>query len=204
MDVFAGAAGALLAALLLTSFIKILTALNILRYGIGLNDAPFGFVVVGLSAALSLVVMSPQTGTIAAADSARSGAAVEAAYRPFLEKHADKKTLDGILSVQKKMGKGERRDAPATVPAQPSPESPAPFSALIAAFMVSELTSAFTIGVLLLIPFIVIDLAVANVLMALGVTQISQQVVALPLKLLLFVAINGWQMIAEKLLGAYV
>jgi flagellar biosynthesis protein FliP len=199
MDVFAGLTGALLAALLLTSFIKILTALNILRYGMGLSDAPFGFVIVGMSVALSLVVMNPQHNLSAGQDQAQHGTAetVEAEYRPFLEKHAEKKTIDGLLALQQKVAKSGSPGAVAA--ARPD----APFPVLIAAFLVSELTSAFSIGVLFLVPFIVIDLAVANLLMALGATQISQHVVALPLKLLLFVAINGWQLVAEKLLGSY-
>lgn len=210
MELFFGVAGALLAALFLTSFVKILTALNILRYGLGLTDGAFGVVLVGVSCGLSMFIMSPKIEAAGGVDAAlRSGSpAIERAYRPFIESHTDKKILSRLMAVRAKQQQRAGTVAADTsgageVQGGGAQESTAPFSVLAAAFLLSELSSAFAIGVLLLVPFVVIDLAVANLLMSLGAAQISQQIISLPLKLLLFVAVDGWGMVSEKLLNSY-
>lgn len=211
MELFFGVAGALLAAMFLTSFIKILTALNILRYGLGLTDAVFGLVIVGVSCGLSVFVMSPKIEAGGGIDAVlrAGGAGIERTYRPFLESHAEKKILDRLMAIHIKQvhSDGAVKAEPSSA-AQPAPgagtsATVAPFSVVTAAFLLSELSAAFALGVLLLVPFVVIDLAVANLLMSLGATQISQQIITLPLKLLLFVAVDGWTLVSEKLLNSY-
>jgi len=230
MELFLGATGALLAALFLTSFIKILTALNIMRYGLGLTDAVFGLIIIGVSVGLTTFVMSPQIESAGGVDALlRSGSVgIERTYRPFLEAHTDKKILDRLISLRAQQsaraGAGQAAaplqgattasevvaasDGATTaksgvgMPAAPT-SGAVPFAVLASAFMLSELSAAFAIGVLLLVPFVVIDLAVANLLMALGASQISQQVISLPLKILLFVVVDGWGMVSGKLLNSY-
>lgn len=217
MELFLGATGALLAALFLTSFIKILTALNIMRYGLGLTDAVFGLIIIGVSAGLTMFVMSPQIESAGGVDALlRSGSVgIERTYRPFLEAHTDKKILDRLMSIRAHhSAQAGAAQSAASSHGAPSPKSgvveptavtpgAVPFAALASAFMLSELSAAFAIGLLLLVPFVVIDLAVANLLMALGASQISQQVISLPLKILLFVVVDGWGMVSGKLLNSY-
>lgn len=202
MEQFIAITGVVFAALILTSFVKILTALNILRYGIGLSDAPFGLVMVGVAGALSMLVMAPAFDSAGGLDAITRGGlpVIEKTYRPFLEKHADRKTIDRLTLIDQRLKETNATDIPAIDAKSPKPVS---FPVLVVAFLISELTAAFTIGLLFLIPFVVIDLAAANLLMALGVTQISQHVVTLPLKLLLFIAVDGWTLVSEKLLASY-
>ena len=205
MELFFGVAGALLAAMFLTSFIKILTALNILRYGLGLTDAVFGLVIVGVACGLSVFVMSPTIDAGGGLDAVlrSGGVGIERTYRPFLEAHADKKIVDRLMAIHIKQGKLQGVAKAEPTPAGQPAAVPAPFSVVASAFLLSELAAAFALGVLLLVPFVVIDLAVANLLMSLGATQISQQILTLPLKLLLFVAVDGWTLVSEKLLNSY-
>lgn len=203
MEPFIAITGVVFAALIFTSFVKILTALNILRYGIGLSDAPFGLVMVGAAGALSMLVMAPAFDSAGGLDGITRGGlpVIERTYRPFLERHADKKTVDRLTLVDQKLKKAGAKDGPGEGIESQKPVS---FPVLVVAFLISELTNAFTLGLLFLIPFVVIDLAVANLLMALGATQISQHVVTLPLKLLLFIAVDGWTLVSEKLLASYI
>ena len=78
-----------------------------------------------------------------------------------------------------------------------------PFGVAIAAFLVTELRSAFELGFMILLPFLIIDLLVTNILVLLGIEQLSHFVVAVPLKLLLFVVVDGWALIAERLVASY-
>lgn len=189
--------------LLCTSFVKMLTSLSILRYGLGLDGAGVGAVLVTLSMALSLVVIQPQLAGLGGVDALLSGkisfesAGVEKQMRPFIEKHADASVVGRIGALLKGIEQpGGKKAEAATVAAQP-------FSVILAAFMISELKAAFLLGLLFIVPFVVIDLLVANVLAALQVQQISTFIVALPFKLLLFIAVDGWTLVSEKLISGY-
>jgi len=231
----------IVAVLLLSAFVKILTTLSILRYGIGLHGAGFGLVIVGVSFALSLLVMNPQLERVGGIDALLSIGQVSAGeggnylhleeqFRPFLEKHTDPEIEQRFVALAKKMGSKKTISA---IPKEPEvPEDVetmgegvpgdggipplavgegtsantdvVPFPVLIAAFLISELSEAFQLGFMILIPFFVVDLLVTNILLALGVTQISQAVVALPCKLLLFFAVDGWTLVSEKLISGYI
>ncbi len=220
MDAIPAYVTGLVAVLLLTSFLKIFTSLNILRYGLGLQAGGFGLVVAGLSLALTLVVMSPRLGPSGGLEillgKPTEDAALQEKLKPFIEQHAHKDITARFERIAEKLS------APATVAASSSASMsalPAPLDAtakghtasvratsspvVVASFVVSQLQEAFYVGLLLLVPFVVLDLVVANMLMALGITQMPQAVVALPLKLLVFFAVDGWQLVSEKLLNGY-
>jgi type III secretion protein R len=197
MDALPAYMTGLFAVLLLSSFVKILTTLNIARYGIGLDGSAFGLVIIALSLGLSLLVMSPQVdqaGGVEALIGVRDSATLEKNFRPFIEKHTDKGIKDRFSGLAKKLKPGT----------EPSATSPSQFPIDIAAFLVSQVKDAFILGFMILVPFLVVDLLCANVLMALGVQQLPVTVIALPLKILLFFAIDGWTLLSEKLINGYI
>jgi type III secretion protein R len=114
--------------------------------------------------------------------------------RVFLIKNAHQKERDLFTTLARKMRKAEDRDQ----------VTDTNFETLIPAFVISELTEAFQIGFIIFLPFLVIDLVVTNVLLSLGMFQISPITVALPFKLLLFVLVDGWHLIAKGLILGYV
>lgn len=185
--------------LLFSAFVKIVTTLSIVRYGIGLHGTGFGIVVIALSLALALVVMPEEIQQQSGVRSIIGGRAapsqspeLEQRYLNFVSTHTDlgvKEKLKGVVGKIRKSEKAEQRDD---------------LALSLAAFLVSQVREAFIIGLLILIPFVVVDLLVVNLLMALGIQQMSQMVVSLPLKLLLFVAVDGWTLLAERLLAGYV
>jgi type III secretion protein R len=192
------------AVLLLSSFVKILTTLSIVRYGIGLNGASFGFVVVALGFVLSLIVVNaqaPQSGGLTALMSAKvasSSSELEEKFGPFLERHSQPEIKTRLTAISQKLKTPKDNEEEA-----PSAARGGDFPVLIAAFLLSELKEAFQLGFIILVPFLVIDLLVVNALMALGITQMSPLIVSFPLKILLFFAVDGWTLLSEKLLRAY-
>jgi type III secretion protein R len=197
----------LLAILLLSAFVKIFTTLSILRLGLGLEGASFGLVFAAFSFVLSILVIEPQLapiGGLAGVISPQSKVVlpIEETFRPFLEKQADPVAVVKIAKLTHKLK--------TSTEAQAAPSDAAPtvgtmgFSALASAFLLSELSRALYLGLLFIVPFLVLDLLIVNALLALGVTQLSHRVVAIPLKLLLFFAVDGWSLVTEKLLGSYI
>lgn len=191
-----------LAILLLTSFIKIVTTLSILRFGLGLEGVGFGVAVLGLSLALTYFVMSPQLGrdpqirSVVTAVWQGDQAHWETVFKPFLIKHSDLDVRDRFAGIALKLAVAEEGHTQAVAFDQAD-------SVLVASFLLTELRNAFQIGLLLILPFLVLDLAVTNILMCLGITQLSYQVVSLPLKLALFCAVDGWTLLADKLVSSY-
>ncbi len=199
MDILPSYIAGFFAVLLLSSFVKILTTLNILRYGIGLKGGAFGLVLAGCSLALSLLVMSPcidKAGGLDGMISGNSPAKLEENFRPFLAKHVHQDVLKKFSQLSDKLKNQPKSPADAAV-------SPASITVLVPAFLISELKEAFQIGFLLLVPFLIIDLVVVNGLMVLGITQMSPAAVAFPMKILLFFAIDGWTLLSEKLVMGY-
>ncbi len=200
--------------LMLTSFVKLSVVLSLLRNAIGATDAPSGLVVMGVSLILTLFVMAPvaidmahaaATPTAPAAPGELDGAVrglVPAQYQPdldaaeralvplkgFLAKHASPRDRDTFVELARKMGKQVDGTE---------------LWVLAPAFLATELREAFAIAVLIFIPFLVVDLVVGLGLAALGLTSTSPQTVALPLKLLLFVAVDGWRLLLDALLRGY-
>ncbi len=192
MDNLPGYLPGLITILLLTSFVKVFTSLSILRHGIGLEGHGFGIVVLGISLALALLVCTPELNKIGGPGvifgaTRPNTSEIELAFRPFLEKNTDQKLRGDLSALVAKRGSSD-------------PES---LGLLVGSFLLTELKEAFQLGFMILIPFLVIDLLVANALTALGVTQLSQGAVSLPIKLLVFVGVNGWALLAGKIIGSY-
>ena len=204
-----------LVVLMLTSFVKVSVVLALLRNAIGAPDAPSGLVVMGVSLILTFFVMAPVAIDMArAAASTAAPPAVEGdldkavrelvppPYHPQLDaaeraleplrawlgKHAAARDRASFVDVAQHAGRTVRGDE---------------LWVLAPAFLASELREAFAIAILIFVPFLVLDLVVGLGLAALGLHTTSPQVVALPLKLLLFVSVDGWRLLLESLLRGY-
>jgi type III secretion protein R len=192
-----------------TSFVKIATVLQIVRSAIGAQSVPSGTVIMALAGALTLLTMAPVAEKIAARAqpllTARASAdtvslveagldAVREPLRDFLRANASETERARFLDVARS--------------ARPTADRPSvhpdDLTVLVPAFIVSELGEAFALGFLVYLPFLVIDLVVANVLLALGMQMMTPTQVSLPFKLLLFVAIDGWGLLARSLATGYV
>jgi flagellar biosynthetic protein FliP len=185
--------------LMMTGFTRIVIVLSLLRQALGTQAAPPNQVVVGLSLFLTFFVMAPTLDRVYAearqpysaqqidADQALTRAA--APMRGFMLKQ----TRSADLHLFAKMSH-QKADA--------KPEE-LPISVLVPAFVTSELKSAFQIGFLIFIPFLIIDMVVASVLMSLGMMMLSPVLVALPFKLMLFVLADGWNLLLGSLAASF-
>jgi len=185
----------------LTSFLKMAVVLSVVRSALGAPQVPPSSAVTGLALLLTFVAMAPvgeaSWTALRQAPEARGAEATLAAaeraaepLRAFLSRHARPEDRRAFLDLA-------RRSRPGAAPAD------ADFAVVAPAFVVSELRRAFTMGFLVFLPFLVVDLLVANVLLALGLTQLSPTSVALPFKLLLFAAVDGWALLARGLVLGY-
>ena len=192
-----------------TCFTKFAVVLSILRNAIGVQQIPPNIVLYSMATIMSLYVMLPvfiQSGN-AVQKALDAGKPVlsqtQEIVKPFLEfttRHTDPAQTDFFEDTAKKLW-GDKLAADLTGPKATN------LSKLIIAmpaFMVSELTKAFQIGFLLFLPFVVIDLITSNVLLALGMSTLSPITVSLPIKILLFIGLNGWQRVLESLALSYV
>jgi type III secretion protein R len=190
-----------------TSFTKIVVVLSLLKNALGLQQVPPAIVTNGLALVLTWYVMYPVGMQVMESIEANQqnskssqsitsmeifGSAKEP-MRAFLGKHAQANERAFFMDAARRL-MGEKVAATLT---------PNDFVVLIPAFVVSELTEAFLIGVVIALPFIVIDLLVANVLMALGMQMMSPTMISLPVKLLLFVMLDGWSRLAHSLVVTY-
>lgn len=191
------------ALVMLTSFLKIAVVLSIARSALGAPQVPPNTVVTGLALVLTLLVMAPVAERAAervrAAPVERGVAGSLSALargvgplKEFLARFARPDDRAAFLDVATRLRGG----------AGPAPAGD-DLAVLAPAFVVSELRRAFTIGFLVFVPFLVVDLVASNVLLALGLTQLSPTSVALPFKLLLFVAVDGWKLLARALALSY-
>lgn len=190
-----------------TAFVKISTVLQIVRSAIGAQSVPSNTVIMALATSLTLIAMSPVGQRIVdkAAPLVRGAThdtgylvekgleAVREPMRDFLVANASEKERTRFFAVAKSARPDEER---ASVEERD-------LSVLVPAFVVTELTEAFSLGFLLYLPFLVIDLVVANVLLAFGMQMLNPTQVSLPFKLLLFVAIDGWGLLAQALVAGY-
>ncbi len=185
--------------LMMTSFTRILVVLSILRQALGLQQSPPNQVLIGLSLFLSLFVMAPtldrlNTNAIApySAGTINAEQAIAAGGKEF---HAFmiRQTREKDLGMFADMAKSPKFARPEDVP----------FSVLLPAFVTSELKTAFQIGFMLFLPFLVIDLVVSSVLMSLGMMMMSPTVISLPFKLLLFVLVDGWALMMGSLAASF-
>lgn len=185
--------------LMMTSFTRIIIVLALLRQALGLQQTPPNQVLVGLALFLSLFVMRPALDEIG-----------QAAYTPYgAGEITAEVAVERSGAVLHRFMLGQTRDSDirlfmdlADAPPVASP-SDLPFSILMPAFVTSELKTAFQIGFLIFIPFLIIDLVVAATLMALGMMMLSPPIISMPFKLLLFVLVDGWALTMGSLAASF-
>ncbi len=197
--------------IMLTSFVKISVVLSIVRNAMGTQQIPPNQVITGLAFVLTIFIMIPVAKEIHTEagissqiqtkmfseqtvkellDGAKRG---REPLRNFLDHHAHDKDKVLFSDLAWRLGK---IDDP--------PVAPSSFQVLIPAFVISELKEAFQIGFIIFIPFLIIDMVVANVLLSLGMMMLSPTTIALPFKILLFVLVDGWFLIVQGLVLGYV
>lgn len=187
-----------------TAFTRIAVVLFLLRQGLGSPTAPPNLVLMGLAVLLTIFVMSPALKTIDVeayqpylAGSLTFNEAAEKAALPlkhFMLRQTRAEDLNLFLE------NGPTADTAARTPQD---AESVPLAALAPAFLTSELKTAFQIGFMVVLPFLVIDLVVSAVLTALGMIMLPPQLVSLPLKLLLFVTVDGWHLLVGSLIGSF-
>jgi flagellar biosynthetic protein FliP len=187
-------------AIMLTCFPFILTVLSILRQAIGLQQSPPNMLIVSLSLFLTYFVMEPvfssawATGVTPFLDDAISqDVAIERVLQPFqafMSSRVDQDTLLNMASLHADTVSAEIVSDP-------------PLSVLLPSFMISEVSRAFQIGFILFLPFLVIDLVVAAILMSMGMMMVPPAIVSLPFKLGFFVLADGWSLVAGSLVRGY-
>jgi len=187
------------ALMLCTSFTKIIVVLSLTRNALGLQTVPPNQVLVGLALFLSLFIMGP---TLSAVN--KDG------VQPYLHNQmtASQAYDAGVQPLKEFMLKQTRKDDLASMvnaskEKKPASQKDVSMTTLIPAFILSELRAAFIIGFVIFIPFLVIDLVVSSSLMSMGMMMLPPSMISLPFKLLLFVMVDGWGLIAHSLISSY-
>jgi type III secretion protein R len=193
-----------------TSFLKISLVLLVLRNAIGVQQVPPTLAIYGIALSLSVFVMAPTLHSVGnelanvASTSNRTDVMASAPLidrvriavepmRTFMSRFARPDQLQSILDSAKRLWPPEfAKDA-----------SKKDFLILLPAFVISELQTGYEIAFLIYVPFVVIDLLISNLLMALGMQQVSPQTISIPLKLLLFVMVDGWSRLLQALATSY-
>ncbi len=185
--------------LTVTSFTRVVIVLGFVRHGIGMQQTPPNQIIVGIALFVTLFTMAPVTNRI-----------VTEAYEPYTagkidEREAMERASAPLRSFMLKQTRESDLalfyDA-AKLPL-PKTEEEVPLRIAAPAFVVSELTTAFQMGVLVLLPFLVIDLAVSSILMSMGMMMVPPTSISFPLKLLLFVVVDGWHLLIGSLLRSF-
>jgi len=189
-----------------TCFLKIAVVMSLLRNALGVQQIPPNIALYGLSLILTAYIMAPvgtriyettvmQPGnvrtTAALFESIRKGAEP---LREFMLRNSKAEQREFFVNHTKKLWGPELS----------ADVKPTDFAVLMPAFLVSEITAAFQIGFLLFLPFIIIDLVISNILLAMGMMMVSPVTISLPLKLFLFVAVDGWSRLIHSLVLTYV
>ncbi|SNX50590.1 Flagellar biosynthetic protein FliP precursor [Vibrio thalassae] len=184
--------------ILMTSFTRIVVVMSILRQAMGLQQTPSNQVIIGIAIFLTFFIMSPVLNQVN-----------EQAIQPYLnEQITAKEAFDQAQGPMKSFMLKQTRvkDLETFVEMSGStaqnPEDVS-MAVLIPAFITSELKTAFQIGFMLFLPFLIIDLVVASILMAMGMMMLSPMIVSLPFKLMLFVLVDGWNLILSTLAGSF-
>lgn len=185
--------------ILCTSFTRIVVVLSFMRQALGTQNMPPNQLLIGFALFLSIFVMMPTGKSIyenslkpyqaKQIDATKALEGLEKDLRAFMQKHVRKADIGLFYDV--------------TNAAAPSDINAVPTHYLIPAFIISELKTAFQIGFLLYIPFIVLDMVVASVLMAMGMMMLPPMLVSMPFKLLLFVLVDGWQLVTGAILRSF-
>ncbi len=185
--------------LTMTSFIRIIVVLSFIRQGVGAQQTPPTQVIVGLALFLTMFTMAPVTSEIYASairpvmdgtmTEAKAAETASVPLRRFMLRQTRQSDLEMFYAASQQ--------------ALPRTPDEVPMRIAIPAFIVSELTTAFQMGVIVLLPFLVVDLAVASLLMSMGMMMVPPTMVSLPLKLLLFVLADGWNLLVASLMQSF-
>ncbi|WP_374702372.1 flagellar type III secretion system pore protein FliP [Shewanella sp. GutDb-MelDb] len=187
------------AVIMLTSFTRIIVVLSILRQAIGLQQAPSNQILIGISMFMTFFIMSPVFDKIydqAVLPYIEQGMPIDQAFntgkgplKDFMLAQVRLTDLDTFIEISGYQNINEPEDAPMSV--------------IIPAFITSELKTAFQIGFMLFVPFLVLDLVVASILMAMGMMMLSPMIVSLPFKIMLFVLVDGWSLVMGTLANSF-
>jgi len=184
--------------MMLTSFTRNIVVLSILRNALGLQQTPPNIVLISLALFLTLFTMMPVAKVI-----------YDDAWQPLQEKKISlDKALENSAAPLKKFMLNQTRERDLALlykmakEPMPNKKDEVKFYALAPAFMLSELQTAFQIGFMIFLPFLLIDLIVSGILMTLGMMMVPPMSISLPIKLLVFVLINGWNLVIEALAGS--
>ena len=185
--------------LLMTGFTRIVIVLSLLRQAMGTMQAPPNQVIVGLSLFLTFFIMGPVFDKV-----------FDTAWKPYSENQISlvEAANRGALPLKSFMLKQTRQEdlalfiRLAKVPPLAGPED-TPLKVLVPAFVISELKTAFQIGFIVFIPFMIIDMVVASVLMSMGMMMLSPMLVSLPFKIMLFVLADGWGLLIASLVQTF-
>jgi flagellar biosynthetic protein FliP len=185
--------------MLMTSFTRIIIVLSILRQALGTAQTPSNQILLGLALFLTFFIMSPVFSEVYQtaispylAEQMNAEQALEAAQQPLRQFMMAQTRDDDIALFARIAGKEDIQT-----------QDDVPFSLLMPAFATSELKTAFQIGFLLFIPFLVIDLVVASILMSMGMMMLSPLIVSLPFKIMLFVLVDGWSLVMGTLATSF-
>lgn len=185
--------------IMMTSFTRLVIVLSFLRQAIGTMQMPPNQVIVGLALFLSFFIMAPYLTEIN-----------DKALKPYLDnKLSQEVAFDNAMAPLRKFMFNQTRDADLALFVklakieQPKTRADVPSSVLIPAFVISELKTAFQIGFIIYLPFLVIDLVISSVLMAMGMMMLPPVVVSLPFKIMLFVLVDGWSLIVGSLVKSF-
>jgi len=186
--------------LMMTSFVRIIIVLSLLRQALGTGQTPPNMVLVGLSLFLTLFIMSPVFDNIyqnallpymnGSMPFEKALALAEAPVRNFMTMQTREDDITMFMQIAQKKEVASAAEVP--------------FTTLMPAFITSELKSAFTIGFMIYIPFVVIDLIVASVLMSMGMMMLSPMIISMPFKLMLFVLVDGWTLLMGSLASSFI
>lgn len=187
------------ALIMMTSFTRIVIVLSILRQALGTAQTPSNQILIGLALFLTLFIMGPVLSEVH-----------ETALKPYLDEQLSADAaLDAAQIPVREFMLAQTRDDDLALFARISgregfeQEADVPFTLLMPAFATSELKTAFQIGFLMFIPFLVIDLVVASVLMSMGMMMLSPLIISLPFKIMLFVLVDGWALVLGTLATSF-
>jgi len=191
---------------MVTCFTRIVVVLSFLRTAVGVQQTPPNVVLISLALFLTLFVMQPTFQKAwddgikplmnSELDEDTSFGRAAEPFHEFMLKHTRTKDLDLFLKMAKIDLKTDDKSAAIQ-------EKDIPFRALIPAFMISELRRAFEIGFLIFLPFLIIDMVVASLLMSMGMMMLPPSIISMPFKIIFFVLVDGWYLIAGSLVQSY-
>ncbi|HYR85235.1 MAG TPA: flagellar type III secretion system pore protein FliP [Terriglobia bacterium] len=184
----------------LSSFTRIIIVFHFLRQALGTQEAPSNQILIGLALCLSFFIMSPTLTAI-----------YDNAYQPWSTGQIDQdQAIERATGPLKQFMLKSTREKDLQLFIEmyggPKPKGPSdlPLRAIVPAFMISEIKTAFQIGFVLFLPFLVIDMVVASVLLSMGMMQLPPVMVSLPFKILLFIMVDGWSLVIASLVKSYV